>query len=361
MKLGTIGRWIAAATLLVAIAWTAGVIGPEAAFAQDAATPTNYPVSPNSGTGQPAAGQINMQNPVTPVAAAINRFHSMVNAMIIAIAVFVLGLMLYVMFRFSERSNPTPSRTTHNTLLEVVWTVVPILILVVIAIPSFRLLFFQYSYPKPDLTIKAVGNAWFWEHEYPDEKIKVTSNMIRDEDLVKAELGEAEFNKRFSGMPELARLKAVYEAASPIWSGLKPAKEQFGSGRLVRQLSVDNEIAVPVNKTVHLLVTTNDVIHAWTIPSFGSKVQAIPGRVTATWFRAERVGVYYGQCSVLCGKDHSGMPIAVRVVSDKAYADWVVAAKARDWKKARGILQAATAGTEAKTVAELPVVSGGGE
>ena len=125
----------------------------------------------------------------------------------------------------------------------------------------------------------------------------------------------------------------------------------------MRQLSVDNVIAVPVNKTVHLLVTSNDVIHSWTIPSFGSKVQAVPGRVTATWFRPEKVGVYYGQCSVLCGKDHSSMPIAIRVVSDKAYADWIAAAKARDWKKARGILQAATAGIEPKTVAELPAVA----
>lgn len=354
MKLGTIGRWIAAAGLLAVIAWATGVIGPDSALAQ-----TVYPNSPNAGTGQPISSQITLQNPVTPVAAEINKFHSMVNYIIITITLLVLALMLFVMFRFNERSNPTPSRTTHNTLIEVVWTVVPILILVIIAIPSFRLLYFQYSYPKPDLTIKAVGNAWFWEHEYPDEKIKVTSNMIRDEDLVKADIGEAEYNKRFSGMPEIQRIKAVQDAAAPIWAGVKPAKDQFGAARLVRQLSVDNEIAVPVNKTVHLLVTSNDVIHSWTIPSFGSKVQAVPGRITATWFRAEKTGVYYGQCSVLCGKDHSSMPIAIRVVSDKAYADWLAAAKARDWRKARGILHAATSDSEPKSVADLKTVAGG--
>ena len=354
MTVRTMGRWIAAALLLAAVAWTTGIFGLDSAMAQ-----TAYPSSPNAGTGQPISSQITLQNPVTPVAAAINNFYHMVNYIIIAIAAFVLVLMLYVMFRYSERANPNPSRTTHNTLLEVVWTVLPILVLVVIAIPSFRLLFFQYSYPKPDLTIKAVGNAWFWEHEYPDEKIKVTSNMIRDEDVVKADLGEAEYNKKFASMPELARLKAVHEAAMPIWTGVKPAKEQFGSARLVRQLSVDNEIAVPVNKTVHLLVTSNDVIHSWTIPSFGSKVQAVPGRITATWFRPEKTGVYYGQCSVLCGKDHSSMPIAIRVVSDQAYAEWLAAAKARDWKKARGILHAATADSEPRSVAELPTVGGG--
>lgn len=353
MTLKTMGRWVAAALLLVVVAWAAG-IGSDGAMAQ-----TVYPSNPNAGTGQPVSSQITLQNPVTPVALEINKFHFGVNITIIAIAVFVLILMLVVMYRFSERRNPTPSRTTHNTLIEVVWTVVPILILVGIAIPSFRLLYFQYSYPKPDLTIKAVGNAWFWEHEYPDEKIKVTSNMIRDEDLVKADMGEAEYNKQYGSMPELARLKAVHEASQPIWSGVKPAKEQFGTARLIRQLSVDNEIAVPVNKTVHLLVTSNDVIHSWTIPSFGSKVQAVPGRVTATWFRAEKTGVYYGQCSVLCGKDHSAMPIAVRVVSDKAYADWLAAAKSRDWKKARGILHAATADSEPRSVADLKAVSGG--
>jgi cytochrome c oxidase subunit 2 len=233
------------------------------------------------------------------------------------------------------------------------------LILVVIAVPSFRLLFLQYSFPKPDMTIKAVGNAWFWEHQYPDVKdrggrpLNITSNMITDTDLVKTEIGDAEFDRRYGKLPELQKLKAVQEAAVPLWAGTSAkVKAKYGD-RLVRQLSVDNEIAVPVGKTIHLLITSNDVIHSWTIPSFGSKMQAVPGRVTATWFKPDKIGVYYGQCSVLCGKLHSGMPIAVRVVSDKAYGDWIAALQAGDRNRARTILQTATAQVEPKTLAAL--------
>jgi cytochrome c oxidase subunit 2 len=149
-----------------------------------------------AGSGQPSPGQMGLQDAVTPVAEAINAFHNFTNVIIIAITVFVLGLLVYVVLRFNERANPTPSRFTHNTTIEVIWTVVPVLILVAIAVPSFRLLFLQYSYPKPDITIKAIGNAWFWEHEYPDHGVKVTSNVLRDEDVLKAELGNDEFNKR---------------------------------------------------------------------------------------------------------------------------------------------------------------------
>ncbi|MEQ1649284.1 MAG: cytochrome c oxidase subunit II [Hyphomicrobiaceae bacterium] len=302
--------------------------------------------------GQPTAGQMTFQDPATPIAEQIQWFHnSLVNPIIVGITVFVMLLMAYVMWRFSEKRNPTPSRTSHNTALEVAWTVIPIAILLIIAIPSFRLLYAQYSYPKPDLTIKAVGNAWFWEHEYPDNgNVKVTSNMITDEELIKAKLGDAEFNKKFAGLGGTDRTKALHEAATPLWLN---APDKYAGSRLVRQLSVDNEIAVPVNKTVHLLVTSNDVIHSWTIPSFGSKVQAVPGRITATWFKPTKEGIYYGQCSVLCGKEHSSMPIAVRVVSDKAFNDWLAAAKAKDWKRARAILASATEGKEPKTVAEL--------
>ena len=302
--------------------------------------------------GQPVSGQIGFQAPVTEVAERINWFHnSLVNPIIIAITVFVLILMAYVMYRFSEKRNPTPSRVTHNTALEVAWTVLPIVILLIIAVPSFRLLYFQYSYPKPDITMKAIANAWFWEHEYPNNgNVKVTSNMITDEELVKAKLGEAEFNKQFGKLDGVARYKALYAAAEPLW--LTPPEKYAGS-RLVRQLSVDNEIAIPVNKVVHLLITSKDVIHSWTIPSFGSKIQAVPGRTTATWFKPTKEGIYYGQCSVLCGKEHASMPIAVRVVSEKAFNDWLAAAKARDWKRARTILTAATAGIEPRDVAEL--------
>jgi cytochrome c oxidase subunit II len=287
-----------------------------------------------AGAGQPSPGQINLQTPVTEVAVAIGSFYNIVNYIIIGISIFVLLLMLYVMVRFNAKSNPEPSRTTHNAMLEVAWTVIPILILIGIAVPSFKLLYLQYSYPKPDVTIKAIGNAWFWEHEYPDAGVKVTSNMVGDEDLLKAKLGKAEFDARYSKMDGMAKTRSMQTDATPLWA-------TENGGKLVRQLSVDNEIAVPVNKVVHLLVTSNDVIHSWTIPSFGAKAQAVPGRIVATWFRPTQTGIYYGQCSVLCGEAHSGMPIAVRVVSEAAYADWIAAAKAKDWKKARGVLQAA--------------------
>ena len=167
--------------------------------------------------------------------------------------------------------------------------------------------------PKPDLTIKAIGNAWYWDHEYPDhDGFKVTSNMVRDEDVLKAELGEAEFDKRYKGLEGLALIKRLYADSAPLYK----------KRNQVRQLSVDNEIAVPENKVVHVLVTATDVIHNWTIPSFGSKVDAVPGRITATWFRANRRGIYYGQCSELCGKDHASMPIAVRVVSQADFDAW---------------------------------------
>ena len=304
-----------------------------------------------AGLGQPTPGQWWMQEPATPVAEAIVWFHDWwVNPMIVAIGVFVMLLMLYVMYRFAEKRNPVPTQTTHNTALEVAWTVIPILILIAIGIPSFKLLFLQYSYPKPDLVIKATANAWFWEHQYPDQGgFTVTSNMIRDSDLLKQDRGEEAFRKEFDGIGEetLAGRKAFFEAAAPLWTKYK----------MIRQLSVNNEIAVPVNKVVQLLVTSNDVIHAWTIPSFGSKLDAVPGRVGATWFKPTKIGVYYGQCSVLCGKEHSAMPITVRVVSEQAFADWTLAAKARDWKKARGILQAATEVAEPNRLAEAPADS----
>lgn len=303
--------------------------------------------------GQPSPGQIGFQDAVTPVMEDIRWFHNaLVNPLIIAITLFVMALLGYVMWRFSEKNNSTPSRLTHHTGLEVAWTVLPILILVMIAIPSFKLLFKEYEFPKPDLTIKATGNAWFWDYEYPDnDKIKITSNMISDEDLLEAKLGKAAYSQQFGALTGTALTKALYQESKPLW--LNPP-EKFAGSRLVRQLSVDNEIAVPLNKVVHVLITSNDVIHSWTVPSFGSKMQAVPGRVTATWFQATKEGVYYGQCSVLCGRNHSAMPIAVRVVNDQAFANWVAAVKARDMKKARGILLAATEGKDIRTFAELP-------
>jgi cytochrome c oxidase subunit 2 len=272
-----------------------------------------------AGLGQPTDRQMGLQEPATEVALSIVQFHDFVNIIIIAITVFVFILMAIVLVRFNERANPVPSRTTHHTGLEVAWTVIPVLILVVIAIPSFKLLYLQYSYPKPDLTIKAIGHAWYWDHEFPDhDGFKVTSNMVRDEDVLKAELGQAEFEKRYKGLEGLPLLRQMHADASPL----------YRKRNLVRMLSVDNEIAVPENKVVHVLVTASDVIHNWTIPSFGSKVDAVPGRITATWFRATKRGMYYGQCSELCGKDHASMPIAVRVVSQADFDAWAGALKA---------------------------------
>ena len=281
-----------------------------------------------AGAGQPSPWQKGLQEPVTAVAAQINWFHDVVNVIIVAIAVFVLVLLAIVILRFNERANPTPSRTTHHTGLEIAWTVIPIVILVVIAIPSFKLLYLQYSYPPPDLTIKATGNAWNWDHEYPDhDGVTIKSTMLRDEDLLRREMPEADYNRIYGNrnLSDLERVRIQYIHAKErgLW-------QKHG---LVRQLSVDNEIAVPENKVVHVLVTATDVIHNWTIPSFGSKVDAVPGRVTATWFKATRRGIYYGQCSELCGRDHASMPIAVRVVSQASFDSWIGAL--RDAKGAK--------------------------
>lgn len=226
--------------------------------------------------------QMGLQVAVTPIAEQIQSFHDFVLVIITVIALFVLALLIYVMVRFNARANPTPTKTSHNTILEVAWTVIPIIILLAIAVPSFRLLFAQYTFPTADLTIKAIGNQWFWSYQYPDEDMEFDSVMIEDADL-------------------------------------KPGQP--------RLLAVDNNVVVPVNKNIHLLVTANDVIHNWTIPSFGVKVDAVPGRVIRTWFRAEKTGMYYGQCSELCGARHAFMPIGVRVVSEEEYAKWLEQAK----------------------------------
>jgi cytochrome c oxidase subunit II len=266
-----------------------------------------------AGSGQPSPKQITFQEAVTPVAADIHWLHDYVNAIIFAITAFVLGLMLYAMWRFSEKRHPVPTRTTHNTLIEILWTVVPVGILLFIAIPSFKLLYFQYSFPPPDLTVKAIGHTWNWTHEFPDQGVKVDSVMLRD-------------NER--------------EAA---------IKDGMPRDQVPRNLAVDNEVLVPVDKVVHLLATSTDVIHAWTIPSFGSKIDAVPGRVTATWFKVNKEGLYFGQCSELCGKDHAFMPIAIRVVKEQVFNDWVAALKARDRRKVKEIIRNAAAELAART------------
>ncbi|MBS0233379.1 MAG: cytochrome c oxidase subunit II [Proteobacteria bacterium] len=286
-----------------------------------------------AGLGQPTDGELGLQLSASPIMDEITTLFNVVNIVITVIVLFVLGLMVWVMFRFNEKSNPTPSRTTHNTFLEVAWTIVPILILVGISIPSFHLLFNQYTFPKADVTIKATGNAWFWEHEYVDDKVTVTSNMVNDEDILRAKLGDDAFDKKYGSLDGAALHNALYQDSLPVWA----------EDKKLRRLAVDQEIAVPVNKVVIVLITSNDVIHSWTIPSFGVKQQAVPGRTAAVWFKATKVGSYFGQCSVLCGKLHSGMPIAVRVVEQPVYDAWMAALKAKDRKKAQQILDADTA------------------
>jgi cytochrome c oxidase subunit II len=228
-------------------------------------------------------------------------FHDFLLYIITAIAGFVLVLLMIVMVRFNARANPVASRTTHNTFIEIAWTIIPIAILMVIAVPSFKLLFLQLNIPAADLTVKATGNQWYWTYSYPDNgPFQFDSLMLKD-------------GQRKPDQPRL--------------------------------LAVDNEMVVPVNKTVRVITTGSDVIHAFAVPSFGIKIDAVPGRINETWFKATREGVYYGQCSELCGKDHAFMPIAVRVVSEQAFTAWVEDAKkkyARDESAPATNLAAAT-------------------
>jgi cytochrome c oxidase subunit 2 len=253
---------------LVAITLVAILMGGEAALA---------------GLGQPSPWQVGLQQSASPVMDNIIWFHDFLLYIITGIAGFVLVLLVVVMVRFNARTNPIPSRTTHHTLIEIAWTLIPIVILMFIAVPSFKLLFFQLNIPPADLTVKATGKQWYWSYSYPDN-------------------GQFEFDSLM----------------------LKEGERKEGQPRL---LAVDNEMVVPVNKTVRVITTGSDVIHSFAVPSFGIKIDAVPGRINETWFTATREGVYYGQCSELCGKDHAFMPIAVRAVSEQAFSAWVEEAK----------------------------------
>jgi cytochrome c oxidase subunit II len=237
-----------------------------------------------AGLGQPSPWQLGPQLSASPVMDDIIWFHDFLLWLIAAIALFVLILLVYVCVKFNAAANPIPTRTTHNTLIEVLWTVVPVLILVAVAVPSFRLLFFQLEPPPADLIIKATGKQWFWTYTYPDQKIEFDSLMVQEKDLKQ-------------GQPRL--------------------------------LAVDNEVVVPVNKVVYVQTTASDVIHAFAVPSFGVLIDAVPGRLNQTWFKATREGIYYGQCRELCGKDHAFMPIQVRVASEADYNAWLIQAKQR--------------------------------
>jgi cytochrome c oxidase subunit 2 len=254
--------------------------------------------------GQATPWQLGFQDSVTPVMDEITSFHNFLLYVITGISLFVLILLITVIVRFNARANPMPSRVTHNTTLEVAWTVIPVVILAIIVVPSFRLLFHQLNTPPADVTVKATGKQWYWTYTYPDNgKFEFDSLMLQEKD-------------RKSDQPRL--------------------------------LAVDNEMVVPVNKIVRVQIIGAEVIHSFAVPSFGIRIDAVPGRLNETWFKATREGTYYGQCSELCGKDHAFMPIAVRVVSEQAFNEWVEAANKRpEWKTAGADRSALTAVADA--------------
>lgn len=226
------------------------------------------------------------QPPATELAAQLQGFHdNLLFPVLTFVTVLVLALLVYVVVKFNRKANPVPTKTTHNTLVEVIWTVVPILILVVFAVPSFKLLYAQADIPKPDLVIKATGHQWNWSYEYVADKFEFTSVLMP----------EAEANAK----------------------------------KLPWLLETDNRLVVPAGKVVKLQVTGADVIHAWAIPAFGVQMDAVPGRLNETWFKVDKPGIYYGQCFQICGKDHGYMPIAVEVVTPAQYATWLASAKTK--------------------------------
>jgi cytochrome c oxidase subunit 2 len=238
----------------------------------------------------PHYGQMNLHHPVTETMDKLVDLHNLLLVLISIITVFVLALLVYVMVRFRASRNPVPSQVTHNTVLEIAWTVVPIIILIVIAIPSFKLLYFMDHTTEPGLTVKITGKQWNWQYEYPDHKIEFEAFMVKEAD----------------------------------WAKLSDAEKV----RRPRLLAVDNELVVPVNTNVRFYVTSTDVMHSWAVPAFGVKNDAIIGRLNEGWFNVRKLGLYYGQCSQICGSGHAYMPIAVRVVSKDAFDKWVASKKA---------------------------------
>lgn len=237
--------------------------------------------------GAPEDGQMGFQQAATPIMEMLTGFHLWLLVIITAIVLVVLGLMLWAVIFYNAKVRKEPAKFSHNTLVEVIWTAVPVLILVVIAVPSFKLLYYQDVIPEADLTVKATGYQWYWEYEYPDQDISVTSLMLPEE--------------------EAERLDRPYLLAT--WDGT----DYENAGALV----------VPAGATVRVQTTGADVIHSWTVPAFGIKTDAIPGRLNEMWFQVEEPGIYYGQCSELCGKDHAYMPIEVHVLPSEQYTAWV--------------------------------------
>jgi cytochrome c oxidase subunit 2 len=252
-------------------------VAPNAAWAAD--TPTDQP-------GYAVPGEMGFQPAATDHAQAIHDFHYLLLVIITIVTVFVLSLLLWVMIRYNARVNPKPSSFSHNTLVEVIWTAVPVVILVLIFIPSMRVLYEGDVIPPPDITLKAIGHQWNWSYEYPDHGNFTFESLPLSDDQDKK-----------AGEPRL--------------------------------LGVTNRVVVPVGKVVRVIVTSQDVIHSWTVPAFGVKVDAVPGRLNELWFKANREGVFYGQCSELCGVNHAFMPIAVEVVSQERFDQWIAEAKTK--------------------------------
>ena len=270
--------------------------------------------------GQPTPGGMGLQPAASPLKHQVHFFHDAILLPIITIiSLFVLGLLLWIVVRYNKKSNPTPAKWSHNTTIEVIWTLVPVLILMVISIFSFRLLFDYHNMPKPDVTVKAVGYQWNWGYEYPDQKIP---------EFISAMLPEEEVAKR--GLPH-----SLY------------------------RLAATEPMVVPVGKVVRVQVTAADVIHAFALPAFGLKTDAIPGRLNETWFTAEKIGTYYGQCSELCGVDHAFMPIEIKVVSQADFDAWV-ASKAPAAAPAPVAAPAADAAAPAPTPTAAPAVPAAG-
>ncbi|MGB4056940.1 MAG: cytochrome c oxidase subunit II [Alphaproteobacteria bacterium] len=237
--------------------------------------------TPALADGHAAEWQINFQNAASTSAERIQNFHNFMLWIITAIVIFVMALLLYVMLRFNRRANPNPSQTTHNVLLEIIWTVIPIVILIIIAVPSFQLLYYTDRTAEPDMTLKVTGYQWYWGYEYPDQNgINFQSYMIPDKDI------------------------------------------DTSKGQL-RLLSTDNPIVLPVDTNIQILTTAADVIHSFAVPALGVKIDAMPGHTNETWVRITKPGTYFGQCSELCGKDHAYMPIEIRAVPKEEFNAWV--------------------------------------
>jgi cytochrome c oxidase subunit 2 len=233
--------------------------------------------------GYPSSWQLSLQTAVTPMGERLHDFHKDLNYIIFAIAIFVIVLIVYTMIRFREKANPTPSQTTHNVILEIFWTIIPIGILFYIVFPSFSLLFYQHKTPEFDMTLKVTGYQWYWGYEYPDhDGINFLSYMKKDDELKEGEK---------------------------------------------RLLATDNPVVLPTDRNIQIIITAADVLHSWTVPSFSVKRDAVPGRLNETWVRIDKPGTYYGQCSEICGKDHAYMPIMIKAVTPEEFDEWLVTAK----------------------------------